>query len=87
MEKFRRNSIIKEVLLNDEINDLYPTGEKEEQDFIESSSQAIFYGDIKYFTFEYDELCDNAKNINHHIYKYTSYGDKPEHYVIKRERK
>lgn len=87
MKKFKRNSIIRETLKNGEINELYPCGDIEEQNAIEASSQAIYYGDIKQFTFEYDELCDNAKSINHHIYTYTSYGDKPTHTIIKNERK
>lgn len=39
---------------------------------------------VSHFNFEYDELCDGGKCINHHIYEY--FDDKPKHSVIKRER-
>lgn len=77
MEKFKRNSFIKELDLNGNINYLYPVGDREEIDAIESSKQAIYYGNIKAFTFEYDELCIDSRFINHHVNLYTEYSDDP----------
>ena len=77
MEKFRRNSFIKELNFDGSFNYLYPCGYNEELNAIESSIQAIFYGDIKAFTFEYDELCADTRFINHHVNLYTEYFDNP----------
>lgn len=77
MEKFRRNSFVKELNFDGSFNYLYPVGDREELDAIESSKQAIYYGDIKSFTFEYDELCSDSRFINHHIHLYTEYSDNP----------
>lgn len=83
IEPFENHCTIKSYFDNG-IVEVYPKTIEEIKREIKGHLSLLHQNIINHFNFEYDELCDGGKCINHHIYEYFS--DKPKHSVIKHER-
>ncbi len=85
IEPFKKHYTVKTYFNgSDGIGEVYPKTVKEIKEEIKENLSLLHQNIVSHFNFEYDELCDGGKCINHHIYEY--FGDKPKHSVIKRER-
>ncbi len=81
----KRNFTITKYYKNCDVDTLYPTGVKEESDFMDLTMQALVHDDIKFFTYEYNELDENGDIIHNtsFVTKDTFYYDKNGDYIGK----
>lgn len=83
IEPFKKHYTVK-VYIGDGIVETYPETVEEINEEVEKCLSLLRQNILTHFNFEYDELCDGGKCINHHIYEY--FNDESKHSVIKRER-